>query len=353
MFAKTNKKNHVFERRSMTKRNSFVLYYATADDLIDLTDEECGKLFRSLFAYVIEGKVPSLSPMCMMAFRHIRRYIDANEEKYRLKCEKNSAAGKISAQVRRENAAKRAEDTANKNEQTLANVNRREQIQTPTNLYDNDNDNDNDSEYESESDLGSVSDPDSVSAPGSDAVGEAERDPDPIPLPTSEDDCVTDSGDGVCEPAQIPMSSDTYEQNNDPSRAEQRAEQNSFCVSRGADDETVIPYEQPRLRQIRDYCQKHGLATDPDRFYRVNFFNDWKVDGKPIRDWRAMLRGWAKYDGDAPKNHGRGADTARGNRREFDAGRGMIPCRDDYSETVKRLLENPPSFEKYQEIWNG
>ena len=334
----------------MTKRNSFVLYYATADDLIDLTDEECGKLFRSLFAYVIEGKVPSLSPMCMMAFRHIRRYIDANEEKYRLKCEKNSAAGKISAQVRRENAAKRAEDTANKNEQLLANVNRREQIQTPTNLYDNDND----SEYESvsesgsdnDSDIDSVSVSDLGSVPGSDAVGEAERDPDPIPLPTSEDDCVTDGGDGVCEPAPIPMSSDTYEQNNDPSRAEQRAEQNSFCGSRGADDETVIPYEQPTQRQVREYCQAHGLSTDPDRFFRINYFNDWKVDGKPIRDWRAMLRGWAKYDGDA-KDSG-----ARSNRREFDAGRGMIPCRDDYSETVKRLLENPPSFEKYQEIWN-
>ena len=160
---------------------------------------------------------------------------------------------------------------------------------------------------------------------------------------------MTDNDNHSCEPAQIPMSSDAYGQNKDPSRADQRAEQNFLVESRGADNETVIPYEQPTQRQVRAYCQAHGLSTDPDRFFRINYFNGWKVDGKPIRDWRAMLRGWAKYDGDAPKNGGTG-DSGVGNgrpsRREFDAGRGMIPCRDDYSETLKRLLEHPVSFEQ-------
>ena len=81
-------------------------------------------------------------------------------------------------------------------------------------------------------------------------------------------------------------------------------EQKYFSVSREEPDETVIPYEQPTQQQVRDYCRKHGFSTDPNRFFRINYFNDWKVDGKPIRDWRAMLRGWAKYDSDASKPGG-------------------------------------------------
>lgn len=86
--------------------NSFSLYLSTAEDLLDLTDAECGQLIRAVFDYAKDKKPPRLAPPVMMVFRRIRRYLDADAEKFRLRCEQNRRAGKISAQVRREAAAK-------------------------------------------------------------------------------------------------------------------------------------------------------------------------------------------------------------------------------------------------------
>ena len=65
----------------------------------------------------------------------------------------------------------------------------------------------------------------------------------------------------------------------------------------GSTKPSQSPYAIPTPEAVEQYCRKHGLHTDPRRFHSINEKNGWMLNGKPIRDWQAVLRAWAKKDG--------------------------------------------------------
>ena len=86
-----------------------------------LSDQEVGRLFRACMIYHATGEVTELAGRESVAFDFIREDIDAANEKYAAKCEKN-----------RESIRKRWEDT-NEYERIRTNTNEPEDIRSDTN----------------------------------------------------------------------------------------------------------------------------------------------------------------------------------------------------------------------------
>ena len=75
---------------------TFVLYCDWEDIIEDLTDEEVGKLFKAIFAYVNHGVAEQFDGRTGLgvAFKTIRRQIDVNRKKYEQVVEKRRNAAK-------------------------------------------------------------------------------------------------------------------------------------------------------------------------------------------------------------------------------------------------------------------
>ncbi len=50
----------------------------------------------------------------------------------------------------------------------------------------------------------------------------------------------------------------------------------------------------PSVAEVQDYCEKFGFHVDADEFVSVYSETGWTYRGEPIRDWRALVRGWAR-----------------------------------------------------------
>lgn len=50
----------------------------------------------------------------------------------------------------------------------------------------------------------------------------------------------------------------------------------------------------PSVAEVQDYCEKFGYHVDADEFVSVYSEAGWTYRGEPIRDWRALVRGWAR-----------------------------------------------------------
>lgn len=125
-------------------KKSFVLYIDNSIIIDQLSDEEAGRLFRSIFEYQKEGIEPDFSsdPVLSMAFAVFKIALDRDAEKYEARCEKN-----------RMNGRKGGIANARKNKQTLPNA-----TEWVANQADNDNDNGNDNDSGNDSDSGSGND---------------------------------------------------------------------------------------------------------------------------------------------------------------------------------------------------
>lgn len=78
----------------------------------------------------------------------------------------------------------------------------------------------------------------------------------------------------------------------------------------------------PTLTEVRNYCDACGLVVSPEKFF--NFFEDkgWcDKDGRPIRDWRALMRAWNGREGRYPeKGQAEGAGNGGDGRRRLEIG---------------------------------
>ena len=74
-------------------KNSFIVFYDYQEALADLTDEQVGQLFRALFNYEINKTEPDFSGELKIAFRFIKKDLDANLTKYKNVCERNRENG--------------------------------------------------------------------------------------------------------------------------------------------------------------------------------------------------------------------------------------------------------------------
>ena len=121
---------------SIKGKKSFLVYYDNEIIVCRLSDDEAGRLFKSLFPYGRERIRPDFeySPALAMAFDVLALAIDRNDEKYERRCEKN-----------RENGRKGGIAKASKSKQSLPSGK-----QGLANLADRDKDRDRDKDIDKE-----------------------------------------------------------------------------------------------------------------------------------------------------------------------------------------------------------
>ena len=78
------------------RKPSFLVYYDNEVIVLRLSDDEAGKLFKSLFPYGKEEIKPDFdsSPALAMAFDILSMAIDRDKEKYTRRCEANRENGR-------------------------------------------------------------------------------------------------------------------------------------------------------------------------------------------------------------------------------------------------------------------
>lgn len=50
----------------------------------------------------------------------------------------------------------------------------------------------------------------------------------------------------------------------------------------------------PALGDVEMFCQSEGLTVSPYAFWKTFEDREWKQDGVPIRNWKAMIKAWDK-----------------------------------------------------------
>ena len=127
---------------SSNTKKSFLVYYDNEVIVCRLSDDEAGKLFKSLFPYGRERIKPNFesSPALAMAFDVLALAIDRSDEKYERRCEKN-----------RENGRKGGLAKASKYKQSLPSAK-----QGLANLADRDKDRERDKDIDKERERDSI-----------------------------------------------------------------------------------------------------------------------------------------------------------------------------------------------------
>ena len=75
-------------------KKSFVIYMKSEKLVNKLTDEQAGKLFKSIFRYMANGELPEMDLATEMAFTAIQDYLDENNKKYESRVNANRENGK-------------------------------------------------------------------------------------------------------------------------------------------------------------------------------------------------------------------------------------------------------------------
>lgn len=91
-------------------REYFCAYHSYLDSMRNLSDAECGRLFRALLQYSAGDKSINLQGRESIAFDFMAVQIDRDKQSYLEKCEKN-----------RENGAKRTQANGSERKRTVAN----------------------------------------------------------------------------------------------------------------------------------------------------------------------------------------------------------------------------------------
>ena len=55
-------------------------------------------------------------------------------------------------------------------------------------------------------------------------------------------------------------------------------------------------YIYPSRADLRSYVEEEGLGADPDEIFDYYEAVGWEINGKPIKDWKAVCRRWKQYE---------------------------------------------------------
>lgn len=97
----------------------------------------------------------------------------------------------------------------------------------------------------------------------------------------------------------------------DVRRTNKRTNDEQTTNERRADDERTTTQEEskeskeskryiPSRADVSAYVSEEGLRADPDAIFDYYESVGWEINGKPIKDWRAVCRRWKQYE--APKS---------------------------------------------------
>lgn len=102
----------------MAEKKSLLLYYDYKSHFDFLTDEQLGRIVRSMLEYEIDGVSPEFDePILKMTFSFIRSNLDRDKQKYLEKCEKNTENGKQGGRPRKNQSNEQVKITDEQHEE--------------------------------------------------------------------------------------------------------------------------------------------------------------------------------------------------------------------------------------------
>jgi hypothetical protein len=129
-------------------KKSFVLYVDQRHVIDMLTDEQAGQVLKQIFSYVADEHPETDDPVIKIAFEPIKQQLRRDLKKYEGIKEKRSAAGKASAEKRKQQSSGPKKEEAKPSKEVISTnstlVEDAEQDSTLSTVNDNDNDNVND-----------------------------------------------------------------------------------------------------------------------------------------------------------------------------------------------------------------
>ena len=63
----------------------------------------------------------------------------------------------------------------------------------------------------------------------------------------------------------------------------------------------VRAFIKPTVEEVAQYCQERNNGVDPQHFIDHYEANGWRVGKNPMKDWRATVRTWERYNYDKPR----------------------------------------------------
>lgn len=104
--------------RTTAEKKSLLLYYDYQQHFNFLTDEQLGRIIRSMLEYEIDGVFPEFDePILKMTFSFIKSNLDRDKQKYLEKCEKNTENGKKGGRPRQNQSNEQVKITAEQPEE--------------------------------------------------------------------------------------------------------------------------------------------------------------------------------------------------------------------------------------------
>ena len=100
----------------MNKRKSFLIHIDSLDILDDLTDSQCGELFKAIKSHHTNEEI-NLSAIVKVAFSPFKNQFNRDNEKYQKTCERRAVAGSMGGKQKVANLA-----SASKCKQRVANL---------------------------------------------------------------------------------------------------------------------------------------------------------------------------------------------------------------------------------------
>ena len=100
------------ERYKLKSKKSFLVHIDSLDILDDLTDEQCGQLFKAIKAFQNNDKL-ELSSLVKIAFSPFKNQFIRDDEKYQITCDRRAKAGSLGGKQKVANASKSKQKVAN------------------------------------------------------------------------------------------------------------------------------------------------------------------------------------------------------------------------------------------------
>ena len=232
----------------MENKNSFVLYTDYFEQIEILNMEQRGILLTACMLYQLGKELPKMDPVTKMCYLFISADIRRNNEKYERIVEQRAEAGRKGGMQTQANKTSQA-NQANATFATFASKSKSSKIKqnqaNQANASDNDNDNVN------------VNVNDNVNGNVDVNVNEAVTGPE-------------------TEPNKQPTNKSTNQQINQQTN-------------------------NPTFKEIADEIAEQGYTVSATKFFDHYEKNGWLTnDGKPVTNWRSMLRVWHLMDRNNP-----------------------------------------------------
>ena len=79
-------------------------------------------------------------------------------------------------------------------------------------------------------------------------------------------------------------------------------------IKEGKEEKNIPSVYIPSRGDLASFIESEGLNADPDDVFDYYEAVGWEIGGKPIKDWRAVVRRWKQYEAPKAEQAKRGTD---------------------------------------------